>query len=57
MAVGAEIKHNERENAMYADGLKKKNDKRRGGKGLQFGNEDFILDEVGGGEEEKYYRG
>jgi len=49
LAVGAEIKHNEREKSTYSGIIKKNNEKLKGGgkKGLQFGNEDLILDDIG----------
>jgi hypothetical protein len=47
MAVGAEIKHNEREKAMYSEAFSK--NMRKGGKFQNYNNEDLFLDEMGGG--------
>jgi uncharacterized protein YifE (UPF0438 family) len=46
MTVGAEIKHNEREKAMYSEAFTK--NMRMVGRFLNYNNEDLILDEMGG---------
>jgi hypothetical protein len=48
MAIGAEIKHNEREKAMYSEAFSK-NMRKGGGKFQNFNNEDLFLDEMGRG--------